>query len=215
MPPLLSLALPLRKASVRSLGMLAVVGVCSLASLALGLQAQEKTGPAPAQTTPPVNAKPKLTQAELEAQFKETLTKATLSGRWCAIQNGKLSPEKEDKYTIVSVAKLGGDAWIVNARIQYGNKDFVAPIPVQVKWAGDTPVLTLDDVGVPGGQSYSARVLIHGKTYAGSWSGGEHAGLLNGIIVKSNDAKSNDAKSNDAKSNDAKSNDAKSNDAKD
>ncbi len=160
---------------------------------ALGLSANglgQDSAPKPAAVAAPAAAaataaaKPKLTQAELEAAFKETLTKATLSGRWCAIQNGKLSPEKDDKYTIVSVNKLGGDAWIVNARIQYGNKDFVAPIPVQVKWAGDTPVITLDDVGVPGGQSYSARVLIHGKTYAGTWSGGDHAGLMSGVIVK-------------------------------
>lgn len=146
--------------------------------------AKPTASPAPASATATTAPKAKLTQAELEAAFKETLTKATLSGRWCAIQNGKLSPEKDDKYTIVSVNKLGGEAWIVNARIQYGNKDFVAPIPVQVKWAGDTPVITLDDVGVPGGQSYSARVLIHGKTYAGTWSGGDHAGLMSGVIVK-------------------------------
>ncbi len=136
--------------------------------------------------SPPASAaaKPKPTQSELEATFQQTLSNATLAGRWCAIQDGKLSPEKEDKYTIVNVAKLGGDAWIVNARVQYGNKDFVAPIPVQVKWAGDTPVITLDDVGVPGGHSYSARVLIHGQTYAGTWSGGDHAGLMSGVISR-------------------------------
>jgi hypothetical protein len=139
------------------------------------------TGTAPAASSKP--AKPKPTQAELEATFKATLTKATLSGRWCGLKDGKLTPEKEDKYTIVSVTKLGGEAWIINARVQYGTKDFVAPIPVQVKWAGDTPVITLDDVGFPGGQNYSARVLIYGKTYAGTWSGGEHAGLLNGVIT--------------------------------
>jgi len=54
---------------------------------------------------------------------------------------------------------------------------------VQVKWAGDTPVITLDNVGIPGGNSYSARVLIYNKTYAGTWSGGDHAGLLNGVIT--------------------------------
>jgi len=127
--------------------------------------------------------KPKLTQEELEAKFKATLTKATLSGRWCGIKDGKLTPEKEDKYTIVSVAKIGGEAWLISSRIQYGNKDFVAPIPVFVKWAGDTPVITLDNVAMPGGKnSYSARVLIYEKTYAGTWSGGDHAGLLNGVI---------------------------------
>ena len=130
------------------------------------------------------SAKPKLTQEELEAKFKATLTKATMSGRWCGIKDGKLTPEKEDKYTIVSVNKLGGEAWIIHSRIQYGNKDFVAPIPVFVKWAGDTPVITLDGVAMPGGgNAYSARVIIYDKTYAGTWSGGDHKGLLNGVIT--------------------------------
>ena len=133
------------------------------------------------------SAKPKPTQEELEAKFKATLTKATLSGRWCGIKDGKLTPEKEDKYTIVSVTKLAGETWIINARIQYGDKDFVAPIPVQVKWAGDTPVITLDNVGIPGGNSYSARVVIYNKTYAGTWSSGDHAGLLNGLISNEKD----------------------------
>jgi hypothetical protein len=127
--------------------------------------------------------KPKPNTEELEAKFKAALTKATFSGRWCGIKDGKLTPEKEDKYTIVGVTKLGGEMWIISARIQYGEKDFVAPIPVQVKWAGDTPVITLDNVGIPGGNSYSARVLIYNKTYAGTWSGGDHAGLLNGVIT--------------------------------
>jgi hypothetical protein len=138
-----------------------------------------------AKETPPAAdaGKPKFNTEELEAKFKATLTKATFSGRWCGIKDGKLTPEKEDKYTIVGVTKLGGETWIINARIQYGEKDFVAPIPVQVKWAGDTPVITLDNVGIPGGNSYSARVLIYNKTYAGTWSGGDHAGLLNGVIT--------------------------------
>lgn len=131
--------------------------------------------------------KPKVTQEELEAKFKATLTKATLNGRWCGIKDGKLTPEKEDKYTIVGVAKLAGDTWIINARIEYGDKNFVAPIPVRVKWAGDTPVITLDNVGIPGGHTYSARVLIYGRTYAGTWSGGDHAGLLNGLITNDKD----------------------------
>lgn len=133
--------------------------------------------------TPASPEKPKFNPEELEAKFKATLTRATFSGRWCGIKDGQLTPEKEDKYTLVSVTKLAGETWIINARIQYGEKDFVAPIPVQVKWAGDTPVITLDNVGIPGGNTYSARVLIYNKTYAGTWSGGDHAGLLNGVIT--------------------------------
>jgi len=141
-------------------------------------------GPAEETSTPPATPKAVPPQAELEAKFKATLTKATLSGRWCAIQGGKLTPEKEDKYTIVAVNKLGGDTWIVQARIQYGEKDFTLPLPVQVKWAGDTPVITVDGMAMPGGKtSYSARVLIYDKTYAGTWSGGDHAGLMSGIIT--------------------------------
>ena len=136
------------------------------------------------ESKPAPPAKPKLTQEELEAKFKATLTKATMSGRWCSIKDGKLTPEKEDKYTIVSVNKLGGEAWIINARIQYGDKDFTVPVPVQVKWAGDTPVITVDGMAMPGGKTaYSARVLVYDKTYAGTWSGGEHGGLMNGVIT--------------------------------
>ncbi len=141
------------------------------------------------QTAPPEKpkaaapaAKPKPTQEELEAKFRTTLTKATFIGRWSSLKDGQLSPEKEDKYTILGVSKLGGDVWIINARIQYGKKDITAPIPVQVKWAGDTPVIIVDDVGVPGSGTYSARVMIYDHTYAGTWSGGDHGGLMNGFI---------------------------------
>ena len=143
--------------------------------------APEKPKTPPAKPSP---AKPKLTPEELEAKFKATLTKATLSGRWCSIKDGQLGLEKEDKYTIIGVNKVGGDVWLINARIQYGKKDITAPIPVQVKWAGDTPVIIVDDVGVPGSGTYSARVMIYDNTYAGTWSGGDHGGLMNGVITQ-------------------------------
>jgi len=144
----------------------------------------DKPKDVPTQASPD---KPKPSPEELEAQFKATLTQATLAGRWCSIKDGQLGPEKEDKYTILGVTKLGGDVWLINARIQYGKQDFVAPIPVQVKWAGDTPVIVVDKVPVPGGGTYSARVLIYEKTYAGTWTGGDHGGLLNGVITNQKD----------------------------
>jgi hypothetical protein len=160
-----------------------VLGI-GLNAFAQGTQksdAPEKSKAPPAKTSP---SKPKLTAEELEAKFKATLTKATLSGRWCSLKDGQLGPEKEDKYTIVGVNKVGGDVWMINARIQYGTKDITAPIPVQVKWAGDTPVIIVDDVGVPGSGTYSARVMIYNNTYAGTWSGGDHGGLMNGVITQ-------------------------------
>ena len=144
-------------------------------------EATDKPKEPTAKTSP---AKPKLTPEELEAKFKATLTKATLSGRWCSIKEGQLGLEKEDKYTIIGVNKVGGDVWMINARIQYGKKDITAPIPVQVKRAGDTPVIIVDDVGVPGSGTYSARVMIYNNTYAGTWTGGDHGGLMNGVITQ-------------------------------
>ena len=126
--------------------------------------------------------------AELEAKFKEAMTAVTMSGRWCPLKDGVLGAEKDDKYTIVSVEKSGGDSWVIHARIQYGKLDIVAPIPVQVKWAGDTAVIIVDHMVLPGPgyarNAYSARVLIHEHTYAGTWSGGDHGGLMNGVITK-------------------------------
>jgi hypothetical protein len=122
--------------------------------------------------------------ATLEAKFKTTLTDATMSGRWCLIKDGELTPEKPDKYTIVGVNKLFGDRWLIRARIQYGGKDITAPVPVRVKWAGDTPVITVDDVGIPGSSTYSARVVIYDDSYAGTWSGPNVRGLLSGMITR-------------------------------
>lgn len=125
-----------------------------------------------------------LNQAELEEQFKETLTNATFIGRWCLVKDGELGPEQEERYDLRGVSKLGEDIWIIQARIRYGEKDVTVPIPVHVKWAGDTPVISITDLGIPGLGTYTARVVIYDKTYAGTWSGGRHGGLLHGIIQK-------------------------------
>src|SRR5688572_17758042 len=83
-------------------------------------------------------------RAELEAKFKETMTGVTLTGRFSTIKDGVLSEPKSEKYTIVSVEKGNGDAWTVNAKLHYGGQEIVAPIPVQVKWAGNTAVMSVD-----------------------------------------------------------------------
>lgn len=127
--------------------------------------------------------KPKLSQEQLEAKFRTTLTNAKLRGRWCAVNEGRLGSEKKDQYTIQGISKISGDQWLLKARIQYGDKDLVAPIPVQVKWAGDTAVIVVDNFALPGSGTYSARVLIYENTYAGTWSGEDHGGLLNGVIT--------------------------------
>ncbi|HEY0455945.1 MAG TPA: hypothetical protein VGE41_06190 [Verrucomicrobiae bacterium] len=151
--------------------------------LALAPQARSQEDAKPSKNGLAQTPKQTPSQEELEATFKSTLNRATMKGRWCMIKDGELGTDRDEKYSITSVSKLGDDTWLVHARIQYGKKDITAPIPVQVKWAGDTPVIIVDKVEVPGGGTYSARVLIYEKTYAGTWSGGDHGGLLHGTIT--------------------------------
>ena len=121
---------------------------------------------------------------EAETKFKELLINCTMEGRWTPLEDGVLGEEKKDKYSIVSAAKLKGDTWVISAKMKYGEKEMTIPLPVEVKWAGNTAVLVVDNLQMPGGRSYSARVLFYEKTYAGSWKGGDKGGLLSGIIVK-------------------------------
>jgi hypothetical protein len=129
-------------------------------------------------------AEPKTaTREELEAQFKTTMTNATMAGRAIPLKEGVLGAGKDDSYSIVSVEKQAGDVWIINARM----RNAVVPVPVHVQWAGDTAVIIVDNLQMPGnygggGNAYSARVLIHEHTYAGTWSGDDHGGLISGVI---------------------------------
>jgi hypothetical protein len=145
--------------------------------------AQDQKEPAASSAKQPSPAKPTLSQEELEAKFKAMLTNATLSGRWASIKDGALGPEKEDKYQIASVGKISGDSWVVNAKLKYNDREFIAPLPVKIKWAGDTAMIIVDNLSMPGGtRSYSARVMFYENTYSGTWSGGDHGGMLYGVI---------------------------------
>lgn len=121
---------------------------------------------------------------ELETKFQQTLEKCLFVGRWCLVKDGKLTPHKDEKYTITGAKKMKGDQWVVFSRMQFGKTDVTVPVPVQLKWAGDTPVITLDKMFIPGVGTYSARVVVYDDTYAGTWSGDGYGGLLSGLITK-------------------------------
>lgn len=126
---------------------------------------------------------------EMEAKFKEAMTNAVMDGRYCVVAKGSLGPDKEDKYTIEGVEKSTGDQWIIKAKVQYGAVNFTAPVTVIVKWAGDTPVIIVDNFGLPGTPKYSARVMIYGDTYSGTWTAGDHGGLMHGMLKKAEEKK--------------------------
>jgi len=95
-----------------------------------------------------------------------------------------LSEPKPEHYTVAGVSKGSGDYWIVNARVQYADKDVTIPITVRVVWADDTPIITLDKMVLPGLGTYSARVMIYRNFYSGTWFGASYGGVLAGQIVK-------------------------------
>jgi len=119
-----------------------------------------------------------------EERFIALFTNATLSGRWARLKDGVLGEERTgDKYTIVSVVKRDGDSWTVNAKMKYGEKELILPVPVRMKFTGDTAVLMVEDLGMPGGGTYTARLLIFERTYSGTWKDQRGGGMLYGTIA--------------------------------
>lgn len=120
-------------------------------------------------------------RAELEKRFAESLSGATLEGHFTMGKDAKL---RDDKYTIEKVSKIGGNLWLFQARVQYGPRDVTVPMPLPVEWAGDTPVVELTDLTIPGLGTYTARVLFYGDQYVGTWKHKDAGGQLFGRIVK-------------------------------
>jgi hypothetical protein len=122
-------------------------------------------------------------QATLDAALSKMLSGATLEGSFTQAGPGS-DPAKLDreKYTLGEVKRVAGEVWQFPARIEYGGKDVTLPIRLPVRWAGDTPVVVVDAVDLPGFGSVSARVLFFGGHYAGYWKHGYHSGNLFGAI---------------------------------
>jgi hypothetical protein len=120
--------------------------------------------------------------AENEKKFQEMMAGVTLVGHSTSTNREGLSGE--ERYGITKVSKVAGDTWLIMARLQYGSHDLPAPIPVTIKWAGDTPVIELTDLPIPGAGTFTARVLLYRDQYAGTWSAKDHGGQLFGKIVR-------------------------------
>jgi hypothetical protein len=93
-------------------------------------------------------------------------------------------PPTQERYTITKVTKLKGDYYMFAARIQYGERDMTVPLVLPVKWAGDTPVITVTNFGIPGMGTYTARVMIYDQQYAGTWRGANVGGQMWGKIER-------------------------------
>ena len=133
-------------------------------------------------------------QQAREKAFEESMRGAVLDGHFTLVRQGVDSTASGDsgegvrlrseRYEIEKVVKRAGDIWTFHARIQYGERDVTLPVPVKLLWAGDTPMVSVTDLGLPGLGSYTARVLFYRDTYAGMWSGGRAGGNLFGRIER-------------------------------
>lgn len=128
-------------------------------------------------------AKPPTPQDDLDRRFTSMMNGVTLSGG--ATVNGR-TLTGEDKYVIDSARKLTAETWLLTSRI--GSHNLPIPVPVTIKWAGDTPVITLTDLAIPGVGTYTARVVLYGDQYAGTWSGKNVSGQIYGKIIRNSAA---------------------------
>lgn len=157
------------------------------------MQEKEKSATRPvAQVSKPTTTQPaasqpakRLDRAELEKQLESSLESVTLDGVFqMVVGDGPLSEPKPDKYMIESAHKAEGDWWVFKARILYDRHDVTLPIRVRIVWAEDTPVVTVDDVAIPGIGTYSARVMFYRGYYSGTWFGKGYGGIMSGRIIK-------------------------------
>lgn len=116
--------------------------------------------------------------------FEKKMSGVKLVGRFTILGREDADLPREE-YTINSVKKLPeGDYWLFDARVKYGDKDLQVPLPLEVKWAGDTPVITLTDFTIPAMGTFSSRVVIYKNKYSGTWTHGKVGGHLFGVIEK-------------------------------
>jgi hypothetical protein len=128
----------------------------------------------------------KAEEKERFAKFEKLLTNAKLTGKF-TVTGRPTDTLREETYEILSVKKLEeGDFWRFRTRIKYGDIDVVLPLPLEVKWAGDTPMISLSDLEIPmvGKGKFGARVLFHGDKYCGTWSHDDVGGHLFGTISR-------------------------------
>ena len=159
------------------------VSACALALVASALATLPADEPVKNATEP--------SREELIKKLEENLSGAKLIGAYSVTGREDRAPKPEE-YTITSATKLPeGDVWLIKARIKYGDKDTTIPMPLEIKWAGDTPMISLTNMTIPGLGTFSARVLIYDNRYAGTWQHGSAGGHLFGKIERATEEKAN------------------------
>ena len=140
-----------------------------------------------AQTAPATQ--PAIDRAALEKEFEATLSGAVLVGHSSDSRKPD-APPRSERYTIERVSKVpdGGNRWLFTARIPFRGAEVPVPLVIPIEWAGDTPVISVTDLTIPGMGTYTARVVIYRGRYAGTWGCIDHSGEMWGRIERAGGA---------------------------
>lgn len=131
------------------------------------------------------------------AELEKTLNNVKLVGNFTVVGEAADKGLTKEEYTITKVEKQKeGDYWRIHARIKYSGQDVELPLDLEIKWAENTPVITLDKVTIPLLGTFDARVVIINGKYAGTWSHGKVGGHLFGTIEKNEEVKKEEKDSN-------------------
>ena len=168
--------LALAGASMLRVGALLVLLLVAGVSPSRGVADEPKDAPA--------NAEQKLTEptAEQVAALEKLMSGATLVGHFTVTGVEPKGDLPKERYELGEVKRLESGDWLIQSRIRYGEHDVTLPLTLPIRWAGDTPVICVDDMSFPGLGTYTARVMIYRGHYAGFWTGKDHGGHLFGVV---------------------------------
>lgn len=154
---------------------------------------QEPSATQPAKADSAAESRPGQDQgrdvADRIARLEKYLTGAELTGQFTVTGRESDAPRGESYLIERAVKNPEGDLWTITARIRYGTHDVTVPMVMEIKWAGDTPVITVDQLVIPLMGTFDARVLIRGGLYAGTWRHDEVGGHLFGTVTPAGERK--------------------------
>ncbi len=125
--------------------------------------------------------------SENDQALQQLLNGSRLTGSFTMKGKHAIDGVAKDSYVIQSLEKVSDVRWRFMVRISYMKTDVTVPLFLPIRWAGDTAVICVDDVFVPGIGTYSARVLFDKNRYAGTWSGDDYGGHLFGLVEPLNE----------------------------
>lgn len=117
---------------------------------------------------------------ELIKNLEAELTGMKLTGRFTTI--GKEGGAKEESYIIHRATKMpDGNLWMLSASM---NDKKPMSVPIDIEWAGTTPILSMTEMTIPGVGTFSCRVVLYDGMYAGTWRHDSITGHLYGTMAK-------------------------------